>query len=119
MYDQFKLEIRILKLVKQNPEALKNIVEIKGDFEFRNHICIVTELLGLNVYAFIKNQEFEGLSLDITRKIMIQVLQALLFLHNKKVIHCDIKPENIVFKEEGKSGIKLVDFGSACFIDKK
>jgi dual specificity tyrosine-phosphorylation-regulated kinase 2/3/4 len=50
---------------------------------------------------------------------MIQVLQALLFLHHKQVIHCDIKPENIVFKEEGKSGVKLVDFGSACFIDKK
>ena len=71
------------------------------------------------MYSFIKNQEFEGLSLDITRKIMIQVLQALLFLHHKQIIHCDIKPENIVFKEEGKSGVKLIDFGSACFVDKK
>ena len=26
LYEQFKLEIRILKLVKQNPEALKNVV---------------------------------------------------------------------------------------------
>lgn len=37
----------------------------------------------------------------------------------KNIIHCDIKPENVVFKELGKSGIKLIDFGSACFSHKK
>ena len=38
LYQQFKLEVRILKLVKEHQSANKNIVEIKGDFEFRGHI---------------------------------------------------------------------------------
>ena len=37
----------------------------------------------------------------------------------RNIIHCDIKLENIVFREIGKSGVKLIDFGSACFYDKK
>lgn len=32
LYDQFKLEVKILKLVKDHPSSNKNIVEIKGDF---------------------------------------------------------------------------------------
>lgn len=72
-------------------------------------------MLSVNLYSFLKAQNYEGLDIDIIRKILIQILQALLFLHKRNIIHCDIKPENIVFKEMGKSGIKLIDFGSACF----
>ena len=41
------------------------------------------------------------------------------YFMQKNIIHCDIKPENVVFKELGKSGVKLIDFGSACFSDRK
>lgn len=61
-------------------------------------MCIVTEMLSLNLYSFIKAQNYEGLDIDVIRKILIQVLQALLFLHHvqwliiqRNIIHCDIK----------------------------
>lgn len=80
----------------------------------------------MNVYSYIKAQNYEGFDIDIVRKILIQLMQALLFLHHvksiilkKNIIHCDIKPENVAFKELGKSGVKLIDFGSACFYDRK
>lgn len=31
------------------------------------------------------------------------------------IIHCDLKPENIILKNREKSGIKMIDFGSSCF----
>ncbi|KAK3103657.1 hypothetical protein FSP39_020812 [Pinctada imbricata] len=32
-----------------------------------------------------------------------------------KIIHCDLKPENILLKQQGRSGIKVIDFGSSCY----
>ena len=32
------------------------------------------------------------------------------------VIHCDLKPENIVIKSYSRCEIKVIDFGSSCFI---
>lgn len=34
-------------------------------------------------------------------------------------MHCDLKPENILLKQENKSGIKVIDFGSSCFVDQR
>lgn len=31
------------------------------------------------------------------------------------VIHCDLKPENIVFTDDSRTSIKVIDFGSSCF----
>ena len=38
---------------------------------------------------------------------------------NINIIHCDLKPENIMLKQSGKTGIKIIDFGNACFSNKK
>jgi dual specificity tyrosine-phosphorylation-regulated kinase 2/3/4 len=40
-------------------------------------------------------------------------------LNHHKIIHCDIKPENILLRQHNKTGVKLIDFGSSCFEDEK
>ena len=49
-----------------------------------------------------------------------QLLQAVMFLHDHGHVHCDIKPQNILYKqnanEDGKIEIRLADFGS-CIVD--
>jgi dual specificity tyrosine-phosphorylation-regulated kinase 2/3/4 len=35
------------------------------------------------------------------------------------LIHCDLKPENILLKQENKSGIKIIDYGSSCFMGQR
>jgi len=45
-------------------------------------------------------------SIDI---VGMQLLTAVAFIHKHNIIHCDIKPENILVQE---TGIKLADFGS-------
>ena len=47
------------------------------------------------------------------------MLQSLCFLREHSIIHCDLKPENVLLKQENKSGIKLIDFGSSCFADER
>jgi serine/threonine protein kinase len=37
-------------------------------------------------------------------------------LHSLKLIHCDLKPENILIKSISDVNIKVIDFGSSCFI---
>ena len=43
-------------------------------------------------------------------------MTALSYIHGLKLIHCDLKPENILIKSYSRSEIKVIDFGSSCFI---
>lgn len=43
-------------------------------------------------------------------------MSALSYIHDLKLIHCDLKPENILIKSYSRSEIKVIDFGSSCFI---
>merc|ERR1712100_56226 len=88
-------------------------------FYFRNHMCITFELLNINLYEFLKNNKFQGLSLGLIRRIAIQLLSCLRYLRRQKIIHCDLKPENILLKASNKSSIKVIDFGSSCFEDER
>ena len=47
------------------------------------------------------------------------MLYCLNFLFRHNIIHCDLKPENILFRQYGKTGIKVIDFGSSCFKNEK
>lgn len=83
---------------------------------YRNHQCLVFEMLSLNLYELLKNTQFGGVSLNLIRKFGKQVLKSLSFLSRPDVdiIHCDLKPENILLRHPKKSGIKVIDFGSSC-----
>jgi dual specificity tyrosine-phosphorylation-regulated kinase 2/3/4 len=88
-------------------------------FYFRGHLCISTELLGMNLYEFIKAYEFKGFPLPLIRRFSRQMLSSLVMLKSKRVIHCDLKPENILLAHPMHSEIKVIDFGSSCFENEK
>ncbi|XP_018585267.2 dual specificity tyrosine-phosphorylation-regulated kinase 2-like [Scleropages formosus] len=109
-------EIRILEhLRKQDKDATMNVVHMLEHFTFRNHICMTFELLSMNLYELIKKNKFQGFSLPLVRKFAHSILQCLDCLHKNRIIHCDLKPENILLKQQGRSGIKVIDFGSSCY----
>ncbi|XP_036387154.1 dual specificity tyrosine-phosphorylation-regulated kinase 3 [Megalops cyprinoides] len=109
-------EIRILEhLRKQDKTGSMNVVHMLENFTFRNHICMTFELLSMNLYELIKRNKFQGFSLPLVRKFAHSILQCLESLYRHKIIHCDLKPENILLKQQGRSGIKVIDFGSSCF----
>jgi len=75
--------------------------------------------MSINLYDFLKENNFRSLSLGLIRRFAIQILEALKFLRSNNIIHCDLKPENILLKSHQKSEVKLIDFGSSCFSHEK
>ena len=119
---QAKTEIELLSALNlHDQEDQYNIVRLITHFMFRNHQCLVFEMLSLNLYELLKNTQFSGVSLNLIRKFAKQILRALSYLAMPKVdvIHCDLKPENILLKHPKRSGIKLIDFGSSCRSEKR
>ncbi|CAG8516761.1 9848_t:CDS:10 [Acaulospora colombiana] len=103
---QALVEVKILEnLNNWDPDDSHNIIRMEDHFYFRNHLCIVFELLSMNLYEFIKSNGFQGFSLGLIKR------------HN--VVHCDLKPENVLLKHPTKSSIKVIDFGSSCFENEK
>jgi len=119
-HHQALVEVKILEHLRhKDPEDNNSIVHMHEYFYFRNHLCISFELLSINLYEFIKNNNFQGLSLGLIRRFAQQLLVSLKFLRKQRVIHCDLKPENILLRQPNKSVIKVIDFGSSCFEDER
>lgn len=74
------------------------------------------EYLSKTLYHLLRDTGFKGLSLEHVRAFGWQSLMALCLLSHPQlqIVHCDLKPENIMLKDENRSGIKFVDFGSSC-----
>ena len=105
---QAQEEIRILEhLRKQDKDNTFNIIHMYDHFTFRSHTCITFELLSINLYELIKKNKFQGFSLQLVRKFAHSLLQCLDLLFRNKIIHCDMKPENVLLKQQGRSGIKV------------
>ncbi|KAJ9520011.1 hypothetical protein QJQ45_029974, partial [Haematococcus lacustris] len=119
-HHQALVELKVLQhLVGCDQADEHNIIHIKDHFTFRNHLCISFELLSLNLYEFVKQNNFVGLSLGLIRRFAHQILVTLSYLKTLRIIHCDLKPENILLRQPNRSAVKVIDFGSSCFTDEK
>jgi len=119
-HDQALVEVRVLEALKENdPKDDKNIIRIIDHFNFRNHICITFELLSINMYDMIKDNNFEGLPMDVVRQFAVQLLQGLKYMRQLRIIHWDLKPENILLTDKSNTKAKIIDFGSSCFEEER
>lgn len=115
-YNQSLVEVAILDMLNNqyDPNDAFHIGRMKDTFVYRNHLCIAFELLSVNLYELVKQNQFRGLSTNLVRVFVEQILDALCVLSQAKIIHCDLKPENILLKNLESPSIKIIDFGSAC-----
>ncbi|GBF91610.1 dual-specificity tyrosine-(Y)-phosphorylation regulated kinase [Raphidocelis subcapitata] len=119
-HHQAQVELRVLEHLRaHDPEDAHNVIHLSEHFMFRSHLCITFEMLSINLYEFIKQNNFAGLSLNLVRRFGSQMLQSLKFLRRHRLIHCDLKPENVLLRSQHRSAIKVIDFGSSCFQDER
>ncbi|XP_063900939.1 SRSF protein kinase 1-like isoform X2 [Zophobas morio] len=109
-------EIQILKTIRS--EGIKNeigrtrIVNLYDDFIIEGpngkHVVLVFEVLGKNLLKLVKEYNYEGLPLSMVKNIAKQLLLGLDHLHqNCRLIHTDIKPENVLLTCDHKSILRL------------
>ncbi|KAF8057882.1 Dyrk2 [Scenedesmus sp. PABB004] len=115
-FGQAQVELKVLEHLRANDAGDTNhVIHIQEHFTFRSHLCITFELLGSNLYEFIKANNFAGLDLTLIHRFAGQMLVALRFLSDHRLIHCDLKPENVLLLGHRRPGVKVIDFGSSCF----
>ncbi|KAJ0038603.1 hypothetical protein Pint_23291 [Pistacia integerrima] len=112
-------EVQILKkLAGADPENKRHCVRFISNFKYRNHLCLVFESLHMNLREVLKKFGRNiGLKLTAVRAYGKQLFIALKHLKNCGVLHCDIKPDNMLVNE-AKNVLKLCDFGNAMFAGK-
>jgi len=107
----YEKEIEALKDIKN-----KYIIDLKDYYydEINKGYCIIMELCDDDLKKILKKDKTKGLSLKIINKIFYQLNEALKAMRNKKYIHRDLKPDNILIKytdtNKNDFNIKLSDF---------
>ena len=76
------------------------MVSLLSYFLYQSHLCLVFELLGLNLYELLKRRQFRGLPISVVRNLMKEAIQGTNHLSQKSIVHCDLKPENILVVSE-------------------
>lgn len=116
-YNQARVELSTLeKMNCLNPDDNHHVVRCLGHFLHKEHMCIVFELLSQNLYELLSSTKFRGLSLTQLQRYAQQILTGLLFLSQPDVavVHCDLKPENVLLCNPQRSCVKIIDFGSSA-----
>lgn len=72
LYKQGLVEAKLIETLNKNdPEDKKNIVKLCDSFVFRRHLILTFELLSVNLYDFIKMNNFLGFSLSLIKRFAI------------------------------------------------
>ncbi|KAF9027122.1 hypothetical protein BDZ89DRAFT_1160940 [Hymenopellis radicata] len=119
-HHQALVEIKILdNLRKWDEEEKHHVIKMTENFYFRGHLCIAMELLSINLYELIKANGFVGFTTALIRRFTSQMLLSLSLMRHHRIVHCDLKPENVLLRHPAKSAIKVIDFGSSCLESEK
>mmetsp|Transcript_19936 Transcript_19936/g.36859 ORF Transcript_19936/g.36859 Transcript_19936/m.36859 type:complete len:354 (-) Transcript_19936:64-1125(-) len=110
-------EIRVLEqLNKLDPEDRSSVIRFKESFYLNRHLCLVFESLEMNLRDLVK-KHVGGLSIEALKSYGKQIMTSLLLFRKAKILHCDIKPDNIVVTADLRK-VKFCDFGSVL-LDKE
>jgi serine/threonine protein kinase len=112
--NEYKKGLEEFKFLKKIPK-IQVFNQLKDNFteqrENKKYACGVFELQTGNLDALIRKSDLEnGLPVKIVKKMMMQLFQAIKFLHQKlNVYHADIKTDNILLKGQNNFDKKIIE----------
>lgn len=134
-YDSAIIEADIVKDVnRRGGRGLSHCAILYNSFTFTNHYCMVFEALGPSLYDFLKRHSYQPFPMVCVRHFARQLLQTLEFLHSFRLIHTDLKLENILltnyrevtynchgrtYRIPESTRVKIIDFGGATYDSEK
>lgn len=100
-------EISLMKELKH-----ENIVSLHDVIHTENKLMLVFEYMDKDLKKYMDSKGDRGQLDPITIKsFMYQLLQGIAFCHENRVLHRDLKPQNLLINNKGQ--LKLADFGLA------
>jgi cyclin-dependent kinase 1 len=98
-------EICILRGLKH-----PNIVEIKDVVIHENKLYLIFEYLEIDLRKYLSSLSHdEILESDLIKSFLYQLLDGIAYCHSMKILHRDLKPQNVLLDQSGR--LKLADFG--------
>ena len=109
--EAFKKEFSILKTIRHT-----NVATFREFYEDNVHFFVVTDISeGSNLIEMLSNDTMGEFGEEDVLNIMQQILTALDYCHNKKVVHKDFNLENIIVSKNSgirhSKGVTVIDFG--------
>lgn len=98
-------EVSLLKQLKHN-----NIITLHDLIHADRTLTLVFEFVDQDLSHYMDLHDHK-INLHNARLFLFQLLRALKYCHDRKILHRDIKPQNILISEIGE--LKLADFGLA------
>ncbi|XP_053327065.1 serine/threonine-protein kinase 36 [Spea bombifrons] len=99
-----KREIQIMRDLRH-----PNIVRMLDSCETEREVVVVTEYAEGELFQILEDDG--NLSEELVRDVSAQLVSALYYLHSHRILHRDMKPQNILLGKDGT--VKLCDFGFA------
>jgi len=101
--------IREISLLKQLQHP--NIVRLYDVVHTEKKLTLVFEFLDQDLKKYLDACGDNGLEADTVKSFLYQLLQGVAYCHQHRVLHRDLKPQNLLINMEGE--LKLADFGLA------
>jgi len=131
-YESALIEAQIVRDVnRRGGRGRTHCVVLHDSFTFQGHYCMVFENLGPSLYDFLKRHNYQPFPMACVQDFAVQLLETLEFLHGFRIVHTDLKLENILLMSSReirfdrqtmvpeRTKVKLIDFGGACYDESK
>ncbi|KAG0320925.1 hypothetical protein BGZ99_004251 [Dissophora globulifera] len=106
------MEVSIMHTLRKIPHP--NIVLMMDFFEDEDYYYVEMALHGTGMDLFDYIELTPYMTEDEIRVIFLQICDAVHHLHSNKIVHRDIKDENVILDQKGN--IQLIDFGSSAYL---